>query len=669
MAVPDDAEWRFGHCSATPGGEWLAEIFLRDPQMRGIDGGCEAIEPKMLPDDLDPYLRGRGYAIRSIACNQYAEDTAAAGTRIVRGHRDQIEVDTSDRRRVDYEREERRRNPSAGPSNLHLVVRDTVRDATRDSPRPVCPPKKEEDGPKDPKFAEAGANLRDFVEKGRGIVSGELPDGRVGAAIGALDALSSADQNLGAMNTRLHQANAVAQLIKLTADEIYGVQGGEKPKFADLVGGIDHVATLTGNAYMESAVKGFKVGFKVQELALKRQQGLPIETKDLKEVIEALNEFRGDRFKGLGELLDGVSKGIDKIVKVEELVKDLEGIAQLLDLAQQGRNDPQKALEAFGQYLDLLARAAGYVPGMGEFAKQYAEAVKSLQTSAATIGEAVAARNEAIRMAGEAIDGYDYDRLAQELAQFQGDVGEPPATGTALTADQVNLMAISADERQALDAATDEWSRVQDCVRTSATQLIALRGLYDGLRDEFNGLPPQAQLVDELDQAYFRAVYRDYLDKDANWRPDAAQSNRIGADSPNAALLELQSITSVQADQAINEARSRANFREWARARAKGLVDEMKATRSRLEECNKQLVALEQAYWQALRDYLAESSYWSAFVAQGRSLEAAAKARAEALAQIDQHIAARGFRIAGARIELVVATQCIEEKTVIGVGR
>ena len=79
----------------------------------------------------------------------------------------------------------------------------------------------------------------------------------------------------------------------------------------------------------------------------------------------------------------------------------------------------------------------------------------------------------------------------------------------------------------------------------------------------------------------------------------------------------------------------------------------------------------EQAYWQALRDYVKEYSWYSAYLLDNlqKNAKTSARLQREALTALDAQIAAQGFRISGGQVEIVVVDECIESKTMVSVGR
>ena len=658
------------------GGGYDTEVFVRNPDDNNLRQGCG--------DDLTAILAGNPplrnnpeVRINWIACNQIADNGKDGKRVIIRKHRDQVNVDTSDRRKADYFREEDQRFTRSGPSTLHLTVRNTVNDAVQQSPNTASCPQGESDTTfnfSDPKFSAVPGDIKTAVD---GALKATGGDENIDVIKGTLQAIDGIDGTLGSLGTEIgkfHQASQAAQLGLHLAETTVNVQSGEGVTTGDLKTAAELASEITGNATIGKVAEGFDLAMKLQEIDLKQQQGINIETSDITELVDKLDTLRGDRFDSLGEVLGGIKTNAERIENVEGVIEDIQKLRDFVELAQEGVDDPVKAFEAFAEYLDMLSGIAGKVPGMGEFVEKYAEAVKLMQKDVETIAAAVERTNEAIRQADEAIGGYDYDSLLQDLGEFEEDLEEGGGGGQRLNADEMNLADYTSDERNAMDEARDRVRRLQDCIRDCTARRKALLGLYAELREEYRSLPSQAQLDLEYEQAIFQAVFQErFAAAEAagrTWQPTAEDAARMGADSVEEARDRFDGkdgMTGRQASEAIDAARHRQNFRENARKRAKDMRDELARIKKKLEDCEDDLETAQRDYWQAVRDFTAEYSYWRAFIDNNYSGAAAAEARANALTELDRQIVQQGYLISAGTVEIIVVTKCEEDGTIVSV--
>ena len=142
----------------------------------------------------------------------------------------------------------------------------------------------------------------------------------------------------------------------------------------------------------------------------------------------------------------------------------------------------------------------------------------------------------------------------------------------------------------------------------------------------------------------------------------------MGAKSVREAVHKLDRLTGRQAAEAIEQARDRLHFRETARDRDREMREEWKRSLARLKDCRKRLPIAIRDYWQAVRDYTAEYTYWRAFIDSRYRGDRAREARRNALANLDKAIAKQGLQVAGGRVEIVVVQACDEQMTAVTAG-
>jgi len=673
----------FGETTAVPeseGNGFDTDVFIRHPDDNNLREGCGDLTPNILINDFNfPPVPAQEIRVVPIACNKFANGDGDRAV-IIRKGPEKYDVDTSERRRADYTREENERFKKTGESTMHLTVRNLVNDAVATgTDRVTCPRTETDDGINysDPKFADVPDSVKNTVAGVVDAVQGDENIDRIKGAIQAIDQTDETLSNLGVQVDKFHKGSQAAQAGMHLAESVVKVQSGESLTTEDAKKAAELVAEITDNDAVQTVAQGFDVAVKLQELALKREQGINVETSDITELVDKLDTLRGDRFEELGEVLGGIKKNSERIEKAEEVIEQLGKAADFLELARDGQSDPVKAFEAFGEYLEMLGSIAGKVPGMGEFVEKYAEAVKAMQKDVEAIAAGTLRTNEAIAAADEAIGGYDYDKLKRDAQQFDEDLDEEGGGGTRYSADQLNLWRQTADERYEMDEAQREVRRLEDCIKDCRARMQALKNLWNELNKEYKSLPPQSQLKQELQEASFKSIYFEQYQAAAaagqRWVPTAQDLKNMGESS----ALEVESefggksgFTTVKASKAINEARRRLKFRQRARERKLELKEEYRRLKKKLEDCEKRLPTAMRDYWQAVRDFVAEHSYWSAFIQdQKYSTADAQKARANALALIDQQIIAMGFGLTDGVVEIITVTVCEEDAVLYTTGQ
>ncbi len=395
-----------------------------------------------------------------------------------------------------------------------------------------------------------------------------------------------------------------------------------------------------------------------------------METKDVKELADKLNTLRGERFKSLGQVLDGISKNAERITKAEDMIKRMEKVSNFLDKAAAGQQDPVKAFEAFGDYLEMIGLVAEKVPGMGEFMSKYAEAVKSMQGNVKTIAEAVRKRNEAINDRS-AIEGYDYEKLQLDAETFEEDYATG-GSGRKLSADYINVQRNTADELARAENAQRFWKDTQRCVIREAARMKALKQNSDSMQEEYKKLPDQRKLDRELSHAEAYAQYK-RANGNSTERLNSKQAKLMGFESlkeAEAVITNTANTTRGALDR-LDEAKAVAGRRDMIKQHLKENRQAWEEARKKRDDCVNRLETVEQEYWQALRGYVAKYSWLSVYLNPDKtktSLAHKQKAQREALAILDRQIVQQGFEIREGRVEVILVDGCNERRTTVAVG-
>jgi hypothetical protein len=376
-----------------------------------------------------------------------------------------------------------------------------------------------------------------------------------------------------------------------------------------------------------------KFATKIEELKYKLDNGLDITPDEVLGLSKELNTLRGSRFKKLGPILDGITKGLDK---KQELAKNLATAQQVLDFlntADRGRDDPVAAAEALSKYLNLTASIAGKVPGMGEFVNMYAKGVEGMLVNLRFIQKQHNLTVEAIR---------DIDEFTKD---FYGELDAPPQPADNLAADPPRDPKAEADaenvyrgsraEAGRLDDATGALRSTERCIDNCLAQLAALRNRLMDLDSLKNRLGSEAGLRARLqDMAVDKVYYDNYVKRNGK---DATPTNR--------ADFERWSRGRNITDRQIADARSNlSQFRAIDPERAR-ILAEMDKLAKRLEECEKRQPAEQREYLQALRAYVEKVTFLEGLAA-GLQVPDAQKKAAEARDQIPTEPPPVRYRVA-----------------------
>lgn len=680
------ADVTIGATSETPadaGGGYDTEIFIRNPDDNNLRKGCGDLNANNLtsltgiewsPADLVGLPGANGQFTVAIACNAAAQ-ASGNKTAIIRKHRDQLTVNLDERRKADYKRREDRNHVRLDESNKHLVVRDTVNDATFDSPANAScsrPKPQKRTRQVDVALEKVPENAKNFTVGAVAAVSAESSGlEQLDGALTALDSKNELLKNLGTESIDLNSFNAAAKFGRNLAEIGVKSASGEKITTKDLKSVSDTVADLTGNKHVKTVSNSFDALLTLEGLKLKIENGQRVETKDIKDLVDKLDTVRGERFAGLGEVLGGIKKNADRITKAEDMIKQMEKVSNFLEKAEEGRNDSVKAFEAFSEYLEMLGGIAEKVPGMGEFMAQYAKAVKNMEGDVKTIAEAVRQRNEAIAAFDTAVEGYDYDKLLLDADQFEEDY-EIGGGGRKLSADQINVNRETAAELERAEDAQRFWRSKQKCIISQSARMKALKKSSDSLREEYGELPDQASLDKRARELRNLADYQQGVGNDiSKLTPKQAQNMGFSTVKEAEAVIVNKTNTPRGALDRADAAQKSAGRREFIKKRMKEIKKEWIEAKRLREECLKRLPEAELAYWQALRDYVKEYSWYSVYLMEDRTQwrpETFTRVQSEALAKLDAKIAAAGFQVSDGTVEIIVVDECDQQRSMISVG-
>ncbi len=432
-----------------------------------------------------------------------------------------------------------------------------------------------------------------------------------------------------------------------------------------------------GGADIDSILQGVEVGqagldtlTKLEYLKYKLENGLDVTAEDISDLAGSLDTLRGDRFEELGNVLGGISTNADRITKAGELVEQAGNIYEWIQLAEEGRDDPLKAAQAFSQYLGMLSEVAGKVPGMGEFVTKYAEAVASMQDDLVIINARTQLTNEIIAQVGTFRD--QYPDLG--LDDFYDDVAEgasETAVDGAREADLRNRDEKVSDERDALDDARDTLRSIEDCIEYNTARMAAIELTLPELAKKWDELPDQDALEQEVNDSARRWGFRDRWAKAGNFpqRGDRKRAaDRVPGSPANWTSGELTDILGTNqysSDRARQAARAGRSNRERLARAAEQLQEEYETARQALEDCGKRLKGAQQEYLQALRDYQSEYAYWTAYIDNNYNQAVAEAARASALAAVDAQITALGMGVINGEVRITITTVCEEDGTVL----
>lgn len=681
------ADVTLGETTANPeeaGGGFDTEVFIRNPDDNNLRKGCGDLNENTLNaltgfDWGDSTLSAvPGQAIVTVACNAAAQ-SGGGKKAIIRNHRAQVNVDLKDRKKADYKRKEDRNHVRMDDSNKHLVVRDTVNDAMFDSPASAsCSSSKAKSKTKrrtkqvDVALDKVPDSAKKFTAGATAAVSAESTGlEKLDGALKAVDSSNELLANLGTESKDLKSFNAAAKFGRNLADIGVKSASGEAITTSDLKSVSETVADLTGNKHVKTVSDSFDALLTLESLKLKIENGQKIETKDITGLVEKLDTVRGDRFAGLGEVLGGIKKNAERITKAEEMIAQMEKVSNFLDKAAEGQNDSLKAFEAFSDYLDMLGSVAEKVPGMGEFMAQYAKAVKNMEGDVQTIAEAVRKRNEAIAEFDSAVEGYDYDKLLLDADQFEEDY-ETGGGGRRLSADQINVNRETAPELERAEDAQRFWRNTQKCIIAQSARMKALKNSSEALIEEYRALPNQAQLDKRAQELRNYSDYVQAVKNDAS-KLTLKQANNMGFSSireAEAVIVNKNNTPRGALDRA-DAAEKSAGRREFIEKRLKEIRKSWEEAKKKRDNCLNRLQSAELAYWQALREYVKEYSWYSVYLMEDRTQwrpETHQRVQNEALAALDAQIAAAGFQINDGTVEIVVVDDCDETRHSVSVG-
>lgn len=671
-AVPDEA-----------GGGFDTEVFIRNPEDNNLRKGCGDLNESALgaltgfnwgPADLTSVPGTNAPSIVTVACNAAAQSEGGRKA-IIRQHRDQVTVDLKDRKKADYKRKEDRNHVRLDDSNKHLIVRDTVNDAVFDSPASAsCAPAKPKKRTKqvDVALDKVPENASKFTAGAVAAVSAESSGlEKLDGALTAVDRGNELLTNLGTESKDLKSFNAAAKFGRNLADLGVKSASGEAITTQDLKSVSETVADLTGNKHVKTVSDSFDALLTLESLKLKIENGEKIQTSDITGLVEKLDTVRGDRFAGLGEVLGGIKKNAERITKAEDMIAQMEKVSNFLDKAAEGQNDSVKAFEAFSDYLEMLGSVAEKVPGMGEFMAQYAKAVKNMEGDVKTIADAVRQRNEAIAQFDSAVEGYDYDKLLLDADQFEEDY-DTGGGGRKLSADQINVNRETAPELERAEDAQRFWRDTQKCIIAQSARMKALKNSSQRLIEEYKGLPNQTQLDQRAQEARNYSDYVQAVKNDAS-KLTLKQAQNMGFSSireAEAVIVNPNNTARGALDRA-DAAEKSAGRREFIKSRLKEIRKEWQEAKKKREDCLNRLQSAELAYWQALREYVKEYSWYSVYLMEDKSQwrpETHKRVQNEALSALDAQIAAAGFQVNDGTVEIIVVDECDEQRHSISVG-
>lgn|GEM_PF-6423052 len=432
-----------------------------------------------------------------------------------------------------------------------------------------------------------------------------------------------------------------------------------------------NIGTVSG-ADIDNILDGVRVGragldslTKLEYLKYKLENGLGVTAEDIGDLADNLDTLRGDRFEELGNVLGGISKNAGRIKKAGELLEQAENIYNWINLAEEGRDDPVKAAEAFSQYLDMLSSVASKVPGMDEFVAKYAEAVASMQDDLKVIDARTKLTNEIIAQVGtfrDANPDLGLDDFYDDIAAGSSDT---PVDGKR-EADLRNRDAKIADEQTALDNARDALRSIEDCIKRNTARMDAIERAMPELAKKWDELPDQEALEQEIGDAALRSVTRERWRKSGKSpQPGDRKSPRSNERWTSGELADIEHTGPHATDRAIANAREGRANRERLARQAQQMQEDYEAAQQAIEDCGKRLESAQRDYLQALRDYQGANAYWTTYIDTNYNQAAAEEARAFALAAVDKQVTTLGMGVINGEVRITVTTVCEESGIVV----
>jgi hypothetical protein len=380
-------------------------------------------------------------------------------------------------------------------------------------------------------------------------------------------------------------------------------------------------------AGVEYGQSGLSLIEKIIELKWKQEDGVPIKPEEVLGLAEQLNTLRGERFEKVGAVLEGITKNLERKEKIEEGLAKLQEIADFVDLASRGRDDPVVAAEALSKYLNLVGDIAGKVPGMGEFVQMYAQGVEGMLDNLRFIQQRNNLTASAIRdIENFTMDFYgDLNKAAPTVTPSTPTPRPKTAAETKAEADAQNRYNLTRTEARALDNATMDLRSSERCINNTQGRIAAMINRGNELAAERQRLGDEKTLQNRYQELLIEKAWYDGLVRDGNLP-------RVGSPVSQTLAARVARAQKISEADIRNARQGLERFRDIGK-RLEVLRAELEKQAKLYENCAKRLPGEQRAYLQALKAYVQKDTFLQGLIA-GLNPQDAEKAAQEAAAKI-----------------------------------